>query len=39
MNENYRQHCISILRSGLLKLSIFAIEKLYGGRTVNRSEI
>ncbi len=33
------QHCISVMRAEQLKLSIFTPKKLYGGRTVNRSEI
>jgi len=31
-------HCISVMRAELLKLSIFAPKKLFGGQTVNRSE-
>ena len=33
------QHCISVMRAELLKLSIFAPKKRCGERTVNRSEI
>ena len=38
MNKNGCQHCISVMRVELLKLSIFAPKKLCGRRTVNRSE-
>lgn len=33
------QHCISVMRAELPKLSIFAPKKLCGGRTLNRFEI
>jgi len=33
------QQCISVMRVERLKLSIFASNKLCGGKTVNRSEI
>ena len=33
------QHCISVMRAELLKLSFLASNKLCGRRTMNRSEI
>ena len=39
MKENVLQHCISVMRAEMLKMSIFAPKKLCGGRTVNCSEI
>jgi hypothetical protein len=36
---SFAQHCISVMRAELLKLSIFAPKKLCGTRTVNCSEI
>lgn len=38
MKKASLQHCISVMRVELLKLSIFAPNKLYGGQTVNCSE-
>ncbi len=39
MKENVLQHCISVMRVELLKMSIFATNRLCGKQTGNRSEI
>jgi hypothetical protein len=38
MKEDCTQHCISVMRAERLKVSIFALNKLCGGRTENVSE-
>jgi hypothetical protein len=38
MKKASLQHCISVMRAELPKMSIYAPNKLYGERTVNRSE-